>query len=120
MRFAVDLFDVDESRIAPGDAKVIRDLGGATPAASPGPRGSANASHSPEAGTPSPSTGSGSAAATPDRPAARDELWVPILLVVLAFLLIEWAVYQRDALIRAWRSVRARATAVTGRSSGGG
>jgi Ca-activated chloride channel family protein len=116
-RFAVDLFDVDESRIAPGDPKTISGLGGAVPAPSPGTSGSAGASPSAAPATPSPS-GAGSGPATPDRPAARDELWVPVLLAVLAFLLVEWAVYQRDALIRAWRSVRRRLAVRPGGSSG--
>jgi len=30
----------------------------------------------------------------------RDELWFPIVLVVLVGLCLEWAVYHRDALIR--------------------
>ena len=97
VRFAVDLFDVDESRIAPGDASAITGLGGTTPGASPG-----------ESPGPSGSPAIGSGATTPDRPLARDELWMPVLLAVLAFLLIEWAVYQRDALIRAWRALRSR------------
>jgi hypothetical protein len=42
------------------------------------------------------------------RPAARDELWVAIVLVVLAILLIEWLVYHRDAVTRLWRGVRRR------------
>ena len=107
IRFAVDLFDVDESRIAPGDTKTITGLGGAAPASSPGASGAARASPS-AAPTPSASGGTGTGLATPDRPPARDELWVPVLLAVLAFLLVEWAVYQRDALIRAWRAVRSR------------
>jgi Ca-activated chloride channel homolog len=119
VRFAVDLFDVDESRIAPGDAKVITNLGGATPVPS-GAGASAGPSPSAGAATPVPSAGSGGGVATPDRPPARDELWVPVLLAVLAFLLIEWAVYQRDALIRAWRAARARVPGRAGRSTGGG
>jgi hypothetical protein len=96
VRFAVNLFDVDESRIAPGDATKITALGSsATAAGSPGASGG--------------QAGSGGAAAA-DRPAARDELWVPVLLAVLAFLCVEWAVYQRDALIRFARTARARVT----------
>ncbi len=94
-RFAVDLFDVGESNIAPGNASAISALGnsgttGATPGAS---------------GAPAPS-GNGTAVA--QRPAARDELWGPILLIALAVLSVEWAVYQRDALIRVWRGIGAR------------
>ena len=33
---------------------------------------------------------------------------MPILILVLAVLMVEWAVYQRDALIRMWRGVSAR------------
>jgi len=83
VRFAVDLFDVGESRIAPGSAAAIEGLGlgagGGTPA---GPAG--------------------------ERPPARDELWVPIVLLALVFLLVEWAVYQRDALVRLRRAIGAR------------
>ena len=90
VRFAVDLFDVDESTIAPGSAASIEALGRA-PAASPGPSG----------GTPN-----GTAAT--ERPTARDELWIPIVLIVLVALCIEWAVYQRDAVIRLRRGLAAR------------
>ncbi|TAK01029.1 MAG: VWA domain-containing protein [Chloroflexota bacterium] len=110
-RFAVDLFDPAESNIAPGSASEIEALGGggATPAPSgsgaptqtpsPGPTGSLEASGG--AG----GSGAGSAG---DRPAARDELWVPIVLIALAFLLAEWIVYQRDAVTRLWRGARSR------------
>jgi hypothetical protein len=88
IRFAVDLFDVDESTIAPGSVAAIEALGTArTPGASPGPDGGFSVA---------------------DRPAARDELWGPILLLALALLCVEWAVYQRDALIRGWRTIQAR------------
>jgi hypothetical protein len=87
IRFAVDLFDVDESTIAPGSAAAIEALG-----------------TSPEPGA-SPGAGAGS---TADRPAARDELWGPILLAALVLLCVEWAVYQRDALIRGWRALTVR------------
>jgi Ca-activated chloride channel homolog len=86
--FAVDLFDVSESNIAPGNPAVIAALGttrGASSSASP--------------------------RATPqstERPAARDELWWPIALVALAVLCVEWGVYQRDAVIRMWRNVTGR------------
>ena len=84
-RFAVDLFDVGESTIAPGSAARIEGLGTA-PGASPRP------------GT----AGSGAPATT------RDELWVPILLIVLLALCVEWAVYHRDAVIRLRRSLATR------------
>jgi hypothetical protein len=80
IRFAVDLFDVDESTIAPGSGAAIEALGGERP------------------------TGS----AAPDRPPARDELWVPIVLVVLGLLLLEWLVYERDAVARIRRVLATR------------
>jgi hypothetical protein len=82
-RFAVDLFDVAESNIAPGKSSTIEALG----------RAAANA---------------GAGGAVAERPVARDELWVPILLIALAALCVEWAVYHRDALVRGWRSIVAR------------
>ena len=91
-RFAVDLFDVAESNIAPGKAATIAALGRAAPV--PGTSGAPA----------SPST----APAVAERPAARDELWGPILLIALAALCVEWAVYQRDALVRVWRGIAAR------------
>jgi hypothetical protein len=86
VRFAVDLFDVGESNIAPGSAAAIEALGSA-PVASPAP---------------------GSSDPTTERPTTRDELWLPIVLLVLAGLCVEWAVYHRDALIRIRRSLGAR------------
>ena len=85
VRFAVDLFDVDESTIAPGAAATIEALGAA----------------------PEPSGAPGTGNVTP-RPAARDELWIPLVLLVLAFLSIEWAVYHRDAVIRLQRGFLTR------------
>ena len=88
IRFAVDLFDVDESTIAPGSAAAIEALGVArAPGASarPGRRPAAEA-----------------------RPTTRDELWIPIVLLVLIGLCVEWAVYHRDALIRLRRGFGAR------------
>jgi Ca-activated chloride channel family protein len=93
VRFAVDLFDVDESTIAPGSAATIEALGVA-PSASAAP-------------------GSGSAAT---RPSARDELWIPLVLLVLVVLSVEWAVYHRDAVIRIRRSFATR----IGRGATGG
>jgi hypothetical protein len=106
---------VDESNIAPGSAAAIEALGGAGPATQASPSGSpgATVSPSPETATPEPS-GSGAVVATP-RPPARDELWIPIVLVVLAFLTLEWGVYQRDALVRLWRGASMR----FGRAPGG-
>jgi hypothetical protein len=83
VRFAVDLFDVDESTIAPGAAATIERLG-ATASAAPG------------------------AGPAVERPTARDELWIPIVLVVLLVLSIEWAVYHRDSVIRIQRGFAAR------------
>jgi von Willebrand factor type A domain/Aerotolerance regulator N-terminal len=90
VRFAVALFDVDESTIAPGSAAAIEALG--TVAASPAPGASVEP---------------GGAAASV-RPTSRDELWVPLVLVVLVALCAEWALYHRDGLIRIRRSVAAR------------
>jgi hypothetical protein len=42
------------------------------------------------------------------RPPARDELWLPIVLIALIAIVAEWTVYQRDALIRLVRIVRQR------------
>ncbi len=84
VRFAVDLFDLGESSIAPGSPGAIEALG--TTAAVPG------ASAAP-----------GTAAV--ERPTTRDELWVPIVLVVLLGLCLEWAIYHRDAVIRVRRSL---------------
>jgi hypothetical protein len=42
------------------------------------------------------------------RATARDELWIPIVLLVLVGLCIEWAVYHRDALTRMRRGLGAR------------
>jgi len=92
VRFVVDLFDVNESTIAPGSAAAIQALG-TTAAASPGPGASG---------------GPGTGAAVTERPTARDELWVPIVLLALAVLCVEWALYHRDGLIRLRRSLAAR------------
>jgi Ca-activated chloride channel homolog len=102
VRFAVDLFDVDESTIAPGDPSTITALG-TGPGASPAPGASGQG-------------GSGSGAA--ERPTTRDELWVPIVLAILAFLCVEWALYHRDGLVKLRRSLgdrlgRARAGSVS-------
>ena len=86
VQFAVDLFDVDESTIAPGAAAIVEALGtGPDPSAVPG--------------------GSGQVT---ERPAARDELWIPIVLIVLLVLSIEWAVYHRDAVTRIRRGFSSR------------
>jgi Ca-activated chloride channel family protein len=98
VRFAVGLLDVDESRIAPGDTAQLTSLG--QPAASPG-------------------TGTGSGAGAPvERPNARDEIWIPIVLVALLVLTFEWLVYERDTLARLRRGFAARLRG--GRPSGRG
>jgi hypothetical protein len=75
-RFAVDLFSPAESNIAPGDGSRIAALGGA---------------------------------ATPDAsPAgtARDEWWPPLVAIVLAVLMLEWLLYERDGARRLWTGAR--------------
>jgi hypothetical protein len=87
--FVVALFDVRESTITPGDGRGLVELGtasGEQPGATPG-------------------TAGGGAV---ERPTTRDELWIPILLIVLAALCIEWAVYHRDALARIRRGFATR------------
>jgi hypothetical protein len=88
--FAVDLFDVNESAIAPGPTRVLEDLGRA---ASPAPGASA---------------GPGQGAAVESRPNARDELWFPIVLLVLVVLCVEWSLYHRDTVLRGWRGLTGR------------
>ena len=85
-RFAVALFDVNESTITPGSAATIEALGAAAAASS------------------APGTG----AATTERPTTRDELWVPLVIFALLGLCVEWAVYHRDALTRMRRGLAAR------------
>lgn len=87
IRFVVDLFDVGESTIIPGSAAVLEELGHAAPA--PG----ASAAPDPEVAA---------------RPPARDELWFPIVLIVLVGLCVEWALYHRDVVTRGWRGVTRR------------
>ena len=41
-------------------------------------------------------------------PPARDELWFPIVLIVLIGLCVEWALYHRDVVTRAWRAMSSR------------
>jgi hypothetical protein len=84
VRFAVDLFDLGESSIAPGSPGAIEALGATAvvPGASAAP------------GTPA-----------TERPTTRDELWIPIVLIVLVGLCLEWAIYHRDAVIRVRRSL---------------
>ncbi|MFH1475572.1 MAG: VWA domain-containing protein [Chloroflexota bacterium] len=75
VQFAVDLFDVGESTIAPGSATALERLG-------------------------TTASGSGSGGAGDDRPPARDDLWIPLAAIALAFLVLETVVFQRDALVR--------------------
>ena len=108
VKFAVDLFDPSESDIAPGSPSSIEALGGQA-ATSPGPGASGASTATPSAvpgATAAPVTGSGRTQ-EPRQP-ARDELWVPIVLVALIVLSVEWLVYHRDAVTRLWRSVRRR------------
>jgi hypothetical protein len=110
-QFAVDLFDPSESNIAPGSAAAIEALGKGGAAASPGLSGSGGApvgSPSPAASASPGPSGVGAGTTGDDRPPARDELWVPIVLIALLVLLAEWLVYQRDAVMRLWRGLRAR------------
>jgi len=107
VRFAVDLLDPGESNIAPGSPASIEGLGrqsGAPATAAPSSGASPAASPTPGAS----GTGGAGGGVTTERPAARDELWVLVVLVVLAFLLIEWLVYHRDAVTRLWRGIRRR------------
>lgn len=87
IRFAVDLFDVAESSITPGSVAALEKLGHAAPA--PG------ASAAPDP-------------AVQSRPPARDELWFPIVLLVLVGLCVEWALYHRDVVTRGWRALTGR------------
>jgi hypothetical protein len=90
VRFVVALFDVDESTIAPGSPASIEALGSAGAAGSPAPGAS---------GAPAPAP---SAAV---RPTTHDELWVPIVLLILVALCVEWALFHRDGLVRARRAL---------------
>ena len=87
-RFAVALFDVNESTIAPGSAAAVEALG--------------------VVGGPGASEDPGAQPAAEARPTTRDELWFPIVLFVLLALCVEWAAYHRDALIRLRRGFGAR------------
>ena len=82
-RFAVDLFDIDESTIAPGSAAALEALGSVTAGGSGGGAGN-------------------------DRPPARDDLWIPLAALALALLVLEAIVFQRDALVRIRRWLAAR------------
>ena len=83
VQFAVDLFDVGESTIAPGSAAAVERLGSAV-------------------------TGNGAGGAGNDRPPARDDLWIPLAAIALAFLVLEAIIVQRDALVRMRRWLAGR------------
>jgi hypothetical protein len=87
-KFVVALFDVRESTITPGGAAGLEALG---PDASAEPGSS-------------PATGAGAT----DRPTTRDELWGPLILLILVVLCVEWAAYHRDALARIRRGLGLR------------
>jgi VWA domain-containing protein/aerotolerance regulator-like protein len=93
VRFVVALFDVDESTIAPGSPATIEALGTAVAGGSPAPGAS---------GVPAPSP------SAVERPTTHDELWVPIVLLVLVGLCVEWALFHRDGLVRARRALTDR------------
>jgi hypothetical protein len=82
-RFAVDLLDVGESAIAPGSAEALERLGSAAAGGSAGGAGG-------------------------DRPQARDDLWVPLAAIALLVVVLEALVFQRDAVVRMRRWLRAR------------
>ncbi len=98
VRFAVNLFDVGESTIAPGSGTALEALGTGSGAAA-GSGGQATG----DAGT---------------RPPARDELWTVILVIALALLLVEYGVYQRDAVARGRRALAARLARLAPRREG--
>jgi hypothetical protein len=107
VRFAVDLFDPNESDISPGSPSAIVALG-RQPGASGTPGASPGASEDPS-DEPSPAPGASAApgaGGTDKPPVARDELWVLVVLVVIGFLVAEWLVYHRDAVTRLWRNLR--------------
>jgi hypothetical protein len=86
------LFDLDESAIAPGSTAALEALG--KPRAAPG----SGASAAP----------GGGGDATAERPNARDEIWIPIVFIVLIALCVEWALYHRDSVVRGWRVLAGR------------
>jgi hypothetical protein len=105
MLFAVDLFDVGESAIAPGKAADLEKLGRQV-AAAPSPGASVAPGASPVP------------AGAKDRPPARDELWLPIVLIVLVGLCVEWTLYHRDVVTRGWRSLTGRLRGAGARQTG--
>jgi Ca-activated chloride channel family protein len=91
VQFAVDLFDLNESTIAPGSVAALERLGSTT-------------------------TGGPAGAAANERPPARNDLWIPLAAIALALLILEAFVFQRDALVR----IRRRLGRVRGRQSSAG
>jgi hypothetical protein len=102
IRFAVDLFDVAESTITPGSVAALEKLGRAAPVPGSSPAPGASVAPDPAAAS---------------RPPARDELWFPIVLIVLVALCVEWALYHRDVVTRAWRGLSRRVRPPVGRSA---
>jgi len=90
-RFAVDLFSVTESAIAPGDGVRLEALGTTA-------RGPVTGA---EAGT------------------ARDEWWPPLVALILVILLAEWALYERDGARRIWAAIRGAGRRPRASASGG-
>ncbi|TMD29490.1 MAG: hypothetical protein E6I94_06475 [Chloroflexi bacterium] len=120
VRFAVNLFDVGESTIAPGSAATIEALGTGGPAASAPPASAGASASTPPSASPSvvPSPSSATGASAVGRPPARDELWTVIVLAALALLLLEYAVYQRDTLARWRRALASRLVGIRPASRG--
>ncbi len=92
VQFAVDLFDADESTIAPGSGAALERLGSAI-------------------------TG-GRDGAAHGRPPARNDLWVPLAALALALLVLEAFAFQRDALVRIRRRLGSGADRRAGRGPG--
>lgn len=80
-RFAVNLFNPQESNLAPIETLALGGTGGAT---------------------------GGGTMAAPLETEGRQELWRWLALVALAVLLVEWLVSQRDAIARLRMRIRAR------------
>ena len=59
-----------------------------------------------------------SRSAVETRPNARDEVWIPIVFIVLLALCFEWALYHRDTVLRGWRALTGRLR--RGSPAGGG
>jgi len=72
----VNLFDPDESNVAPSSSEALIALGTALPPT------------------------------TDEQGRARDEWWVPVAILILALLMLEWLVYERDGARRLLRSMQ--------------